>query len=252
MHDNHENLNLSKLKPCHQYWNQMETTSQGRRCSKCSNIIYDFRKKSKAEIAFIHANTEGNVCGLYSKNHIPSSEAGKRSLSKNFLLKPTFYGLLALFVNQKTNAKPIDEQVKIESLYEVHPYDTSHSISRKEAITKQDSATITGKVTVQDKEDTISIKGINVLIAETKFGTNTDVDGNYSLIIPKQVVNADSVTVLFTFIGYASKKVRIDNKSQELNIVLSPDQTQISEFYIYEKPPFHKRIWFWITKPFRD
>src|SRR5690606_6894255 len=100
MNNSYENLNLSKLKPCDQYWSQMKKASKGKICSKCSNIIHDFREKSKAEIAHIHANSEGNICGLYSKNQLMPTDLYKPK-HKTSLIKPTLLGILALFLNKE-------------------------------------------------------------------------------------------------------------------------------------------------------
>ncbi len=251
MNDSYQNLNLSRLKACNQYWSEMQNTSQGKLCSKCSNIIYDFRKKSKAEIAIIHATTEGNVCGLYLKNQLRTTETLKKTSNKKYFLKPTFYGLLALLLNQETEAKPLNEKEKIETFYEINPYGSNSSISMRQGLTKQDSSFITGQVKIAEEEDTLSQPGINILIEGTKAGTTSDINGNYSLFIPNEIADGDSVTVIFNFIGYATKKVTIENSSQILNVIMTPDDMQIIEFYIYARPPLHKRIWFWIIKPFR-
>ncbi len=46
-------LNLSQIKRCDQYWDDMEQKDKGRICSKCEKFLYDFRGMSDLEIAYI-------------------------------------------------------------------------------------------------------------------------------------------------------------------------------------------------------
>jgi TonB-linked SusC/RagA family outer membrane protein len=74
--------------------------------------------------------------------------------------------------------------------------------------------TITGKVTSPDDPD--GMVGVTVAIKNTFLGTITDVNGNYSINAP-----GDTSVVVFSFIGYAPKEVRIDGK-RTIDIVLEP------------------------------
>ena len=251
MDSDYRNLNLSRLKPCDQYWSQMRKTSKGRVCSKCSSTIYDFRGKSKAEIALIHAKSDGNVCGLYSKDQFRATKILDKSKGRSFLLKPALFGLLSLSLNKNAEAMPSNKTAKIEAGYELRPYNSTAEHSYRPKQFKQDSSFIQGQVKIIDGLDTISQPGINILIEGTEVGTTSDIDGNYILSVPTEIPTQDSITVIFNFIGYLTKRVTIDNKTHTLDIILTPDDTQLSEFYIYAKPPLHQRVWFWITKPFR-
>ncbi|WMN10750.1 carboxypeptidase-like regulatory domain-containing protein [Marivirga salinae] len=250
MIENNQNLNLSKLKACNQYWNEMPNHPQGKLCTNCSNVIHDFRNKNKTEIAHIHAISEGNVCGLYSKKQLRSSISFDKRPKKKSLFKSSILGLISILITPETAANIIAPKEKIESLYKYKSDNLNRTFSRNKKHVKQDSSIVTGQVKVLG-EDTLGIPGINVIIKGTSTMTSTDNDGNYSIEIPQEIAYQDSVTVTFKFIGYASKNVRIQNKRQELNVMLSPDESELSVFYIYEKPPLHKRVWNWFTKPFK-
>lgn len=245
-----QNLNLSKLKACHQYWSEMPNHPKGKLCTNCSNVIHDFRNKNKAEIAHIHASSEENVCGLYSKKQLRPSIPFEHKLKKKSLFKSSILGLISILITPEAGANTITPKEKIESLYKYKSDNSNRVFSRNKKHAKQDSSIVTGQVKVLG-DDTLGIPGINVIIKGTSSMTSTDNDGNYSIEIPREIGYQDSITIAFKYIGYASKQVEIQNKSQELNVMLSPDRSQISEFYVYEKRPFHKRIWDWFTKPFK-
>lgn len=83
---------------------------------------------------------------------------------------------------------------------------------------------VNGKVTDEKGE---GLPGVNIVIAGTQTGFQTDATGNYKI----RVANAGSVLV-FTFIGYQSQEVKISDQSKELNIKLVPDTRQLNELVV--------------------
>ncbi len=83
--------------------------------------------------------------------------------------------------------------------------------------------TITGKVT--SAENNQGLPGVNVFVKGTSIGTVTDVDGNYSLDVPKDAV------IVFSFIGYVVKEIPINNRSI-INVTLEADVTSLNEVVI--------------------
>lgn len=79
--------------------------------------------------------------------------------------------------------------------------------------------------TVKD-QDGISLPGVNILVKGTTIGTVTDADGNFSLAVP----SGESVLV-FSFIGYVSQDVAVNNQSV-LNVQMSADITTLSEVVV--------------------
>ncbi|NJM80713.1 MAG: hypothetical protein HC854_15890 [Flavobacterium sp.] len=72
-------INLSNIKKCDQYWENMPENKKGRFCLKCNNTIIDFRKSTDAEIDQTHAFSEHKVCGLYRKEQL---EFSSKSIEK--------------------------------------------------------------------------------------------------------------------------------------------------------------------------
>lgn len=71
-----------------------------------------------------------------------------------------------------------------------------------------------------------TMPGVNVLVKGTTTGTASDIDGKFSLSVP-----SDESVLVFSFIGYSSKEVRVGNSS-ELNVVLEEDLSSLSEVVV--------------------
>src|SRR5688572_17862302 len=81
--------------------------------------------------------------------------------------------------------------------------------------------TITGKVT--DSADGSPIPGVSITLKGTARGVVTDALGKYSITVP-----AAGGTLVFTFIGYVSREVRI-GKDNVINMRLVPDIMVLQE-----------------------
>ncbi len=79
--------------------------------------------------------------------------------------------------------------------------------------------TITGKVTSSD--DGAGIPGATILVKGTTVGAITDVDGKYSLNVPK-----DKNVVLVSFVGMKTQEITL-GADNTLNVVLSPDVQEL-------------------------
>jgi len=83
---------------------------------------------------------------------------------------------------------------------------------------------ITGKVTAQ--EDGLPLPGVSIKVTGSQLGTQTDVNGNYSLNVP-----STGKSLQFSFIGFISQTVSIGSKTA-INISLANDATTLSEVVV--------------------
>ncbi|HMQ60681.1 MAG TPA: SusC/RagA family TonB-linked outer membrane protein [Flavilitoribacter sp.] len=84
--------------------------------------------------------------------------------------------------------------------------------------------TIRGKVT--DATDGAPLPGVNVLVRNASVGTTTDFEGAYELSVPD-----DATILIFSYIGYKTAEVNIDNRST-VDITLEPEAEQLNEVVI--------------------
>lgn len=82
---------------------------------------------------------------------------------------------------------------------------------------------VSGKVT---DAGGVSLPGVNVLVKGTTLGTSTDADGGYTL----EVASGDA-TLVFSFIGYATQEVQINNRTA-IDVVLVEDLTTLTEVVV--------------------
>ena len=84
-------------------------------------------------------------------------------------------------------------------------------------------ATITGKVTAQDNGE--ALPGVSILLKGTTTGAITAVDGTYSIAAPA------TGTLIFSFIGFATQEVAINNRSA-INVSLAADSKTLEEMVV--------------------
>ncbi len=83
--------------------------------------------------------------------------------------------------------------------------------------------TVSGIVTAKD--DGSPLPGVSIEVKGTRIGTQTSVDGRYSIKVP-----ADASQLVFTYVGFTSKTVTISGNS--INVALEADQRQLSEVVV--------------------
>jgi TonB-linked SusC/RagA family outer membrane protein len=83
---------------------------------------------------------------------------------------------------------------------------------------------ITGKVT--SSEDGQGVPGVNIAIKGTKFGTNTDSDGNFKLKI-----TTENAILMVSAVGYEKQEVAVSNRTV-VNIVLKEDKKALEEVVV--------------------
>lgn len=86
------------------------------------------------------------------------------------------------------------------------------------------SRVITGKVL--DAQAQTPIPGVTIQVKGANAGTQTKIDGSYSLSVPN-----GSITLIFTFVGYKTEEHPLGN-SNTLDISLSPDVTGLKDVVV--------------------
>src|SRR5690554_1614677 len=81
--------------------------------------------------------------------------------------------------------------------------------------------TIAGTIT--DRSTGESIPGSNVLIKGTETGVVSDMEGNYSILVP----HGESI-LIFSFIGYKTREIHVGNRNQ-IDVELDADLQSLEE-----------------------
>ena len=101
-------------------------------------------------------------------------------------------------------------------------YDDNYIIIReKTAQHPLKPVTITGRVTDEKKQP---LPGVTVKLSGASIGTATDVEGRFSIGLPMA-----EGTLEFSFVGYASQKVRFTATTDTLHVELKVEATELEE-----------------------
>ncbi len=91
------------------------------------------------------------------------------------------------------------------------------------AILSSNAQTITGKITDQESNE---LPGVSIYLKGTTIGTTSDFNGNYILTIKQSDVTGDSITVVYSFIGF---------KTQEYMSFADPEAKIIRDVVLQEE-----------------
>ncbi|RSK40574.1 carboxypeptidase-like regulatory domain-containing protein [Mangrovimonas spongiae] len=199
-------FNLNIKSPCQENFEDFTTTPQGGFCNSCSQEVIDFTQMSPEEIsAYFKNNNAKNICGRFKNKQLKTFSTPKKRHQLNFLSGISM-ACLALFSFGKTQAQETEiiktKQPKIQ--------------------TQGEEANIVVKGTVQ--ESNLPLPGVNIILEGTTIGTSTDFDGNFEF--PQKLQKGD--ILVFSYLGYESKKITITNKESAQSIELNIDMTTAS------------------------
>ncbi|AKQ45179.1 collagen-binding protein [Rufibacter radiotolerans] len=92
-----------------------------------------------------------------------------------------------------------------------------------QANAQSDAVTISGKVT---DNAGVGLPGVTVMLKGTSTASPTDVEGNYALKVP-----AATGTLVFSYIGYLTQEVAINNRTS-IDVKLQADQQTLGEVVV--------------------
>ena len=83
---------------------------------------------------------------------------------------------------------------------------------------------VTGRVT--DVENGEPLPGVNISVEGTTTGVTTDVDGNYSITVPR-----DGKALIFSYVGYVSQRIEYTDQTS-IDVELSPEVKKLDEVVV--------------------
>lgn len=243
--------NLTRLKRCNQYWDEMNPITGGRLCNKCEKKIVDFSGMSFTDIAFYMSESKEPVCGFYLPEQLEQIKSYKTNL-------PLAIGLTALLttstVSKAENNHSITEQniIEKESLQNL-----ASETSQIKDNYLTDTIYFTGKIQHLDtiKNTNIPLSYAAVIIKGTKTGVSAMEDGSFKLpYVPTH--NIGKIYLVVMSVGLETREIEVNYSGQKQidlgTIILTAYERELSEFYVTtKKRSALGRLWHKITKPFR-
>ncbi len=220
----------------------MKDNYAGKFCSVCEKSVIDFSESSDIEIDTILKRYNYQVCAKFRKDQLnkPLNLLKQKTYFSSFL--NIVSGLMLFGATEKVVANT----TKSDTFKSVFNEDFKNRINENRLIVKNDTIKRLVKGTVFDIEN-LPLPGTSIVIEGTMKGTQTDLEGNFSIEIP----NKEDLTLVFSYIGYTTQKIEIfsDEVPTDLKIFFK----ESPEIEIGTIITMKKRKWwqFWRKKYFQ-
>lgn len=191
--------------PCSENPSNFIPTGKGGFCNSCQKEVLDFRGMSNSEVLDFIQKNSGKTCGIFNPGQLVVQEVPIRKVSFPGLWAFGFLGLLGLAIpaEAQITSKPQTEKTVAEN-FEAIPLEYTYSLNK----------TIKGRIIDNNKE---TIPAASVLIKGFKISTTTNIDGEFTLLIPDEFTK-EKFDVVLSFIGYKLKEIEISQSVLPLNV----------------------------------
>jgi len=242
--------NLSRLKKCDQYWDEMNPVTGGRLCSKCDKKIVDFSNMTFTDIAFFMAESKEPVCGFYLPEQLKQIQIAKSKL-------PIAIGLTTLLTTATVSkAEKVCERTE-QNVTEKKSVENLPVETLAQKVNQVDTVYFIGNIQSFDttKKINIPVPYASVIVKGSKTGVLTMDNGDFKLrYLP--TIDSGKLYLIITSVGLETKEIEIvynGQKQIELGtITLDKYKGEITEFWVTTKKRSKlNKFWRKLTKPFR-
>lgn len=193
-------LRLSIPEPCHEDWNEMTPTLQGRYCQACEKEVTDFSQMTDAQIVQVIEKGKGNHCGRFRFDQLDRDMS--QSVSQYVLSPWAKAGILAASVLLAVPGMSQQTRLSTKPAAQVTLVTSEKPTNRKVPIVKG---------IVMDKRGEPLI-GASVLLVGTSTGTITDLEGKFTLHVEQQL---PALALTFSYVGYERQTIKVRNKRRK-------------------------------------
>lgn len=207
-------IEISIPEPCHENWLEMSATEKGKFCSSCQKNVIDFTKSSDREILLAYNQNE-NLCGRFRTSQLDRTLILPKEKKSIWIIAAASIIAFLGLGNQTARAQG---KIKIE---QTDKKQLSDSITAKTSDKNKYSG-----IVLDEKNN--PLPGATVIIRGTIIGTQTDIDGKFSIEAKK----GDVLKVLF--IGYKNVEFKL-KKDLNLSVKMKIDEVELQGFVITKK-----------------
>ncbi len=189
------NLNVSIKTPCSENYNNFSPTKAGGFCNSCEKEVIDFTNmKSEDIINYFKLKSAQNTCGRFNNVQLQSINQLPKTNKRFNLFGGLSFAFLSFFSFTFAHAQDIKADTN------------NNNNSEIKDVHQEKEITVRG--TVLD-ENGFPLPGTNIILKGTAIGTQTNFDGEFEF--PEKLKKGD--VLIFSFIGYGSKTVVINNET---------------------------------------
>ena len=212
-----QKLQLAIPEPCHENWQQMTPTDQGRFCTACAKEVIDFSMMTDTEVLnYFTTLTHDKVCGRALPSQLDRTISKPKDPKKRLFWYWNYMVMFCMFFGKvnSTKAQGNTQVVTAADLNKIKPTDIYNALAGKVGeVAVNASRIITGKVTDIDGNP---ISFASVKIKGTSTGVSADANGAYSLKIRTGAILEISGA------GFKTVEVHVGTGT-EVNTVLEKD-----------------------------
>lgn len=226
-----QKLQLAIPEPCHENWQQMTPTEQGRFCNSCAKEVIDFSMMTDTEVLnYFTKISQEKVCGRALPSQLERTMVMPLEPKKRLFWYWNYIVMFLMFFGKGNAARA---QGGIKPVTEMNPVklnDVRGEIARVN-IGKTGSRKIAGKITDINGN---AVSFASVKIKGTSIAIHADANGSYSL-----VVKANAILIIACF-GFIVSEIPTGNQSV-FNTILETDSVAISNTAGWIKGHKHNR-----------
>lgn len=198
-----QKLQLSIPEPCHENWQNMTPTEQGRFCNACAKEVIDFSTMTDMQVLNYFNNlTHEKVCGRALPEQLDRVISRPEPPKKKLFWYWNYLVMCFMFLTKGNNAQAQTSTKPATEMNPVKAADTKGDVVMR-GVGRPASRVITGKVTDKDGNPvsfaSVNIKGANV-------GISSDANGLFTV-----KVQANELLII-SAAGYQSIEYRVGNE----------------------------------------
>lgn len=226
--------NLHIADPCHENWQNMTSTEQGKFCQSCRKEVIDFSLLSDKQILDYFSKHKGNTCGRFREDQLNRPLNNQQAKAKVSLWKWFMSVGLGVWFSNKAVAQTGKVQTKCES--KTQPADAQQEMIvvggafAVEEIYQPTHRNLRIKGTVVNNENE-PLAGASISVNGKAYKVSAN-DGTFS-IHAKVPISKDSVELSFSSIGYETKNLKVlsANKTDVL-VEMIPKANELKEVVV--------------------
>jgi len=223
-----QQIQLSIPEPCHENWQNMTPTQQGRFCNACAKQVIDFSNMSDtAVLNYFYTLKNEKVCGRVFTDQLERTIAMPKYPAKKLFWHWNYITMLFLFFS-KTNIAKAQGAIKAVTQLQFSNTDKPAVINnvlagRTGKIAVSRGHIFTGEIT--DKSGR-PVSFASVQVIDTKYGVSADAFGKFSV-----KVNGPDSMIEISALGYEVKRLAIHDFTIQ-NIVLKKNEVTLDSVVV--------------------
>jgi TonB-dependent SusC/RagA subfamily outer membrane receptor len=205
-----QKLQLSIPEPCHENWQQMTPTQQGRFCNACAKEVIDFSAMTDIQVLnYFTTLTHEKVCGRALPEQLDRTISRPAQPKKRIFWYWNYFVMFLMFFAKGNSTKAQNCTKPATELSPVKNVDVRGDVVVVAGQIKKQHV-VSGKV-IDNKGEPVPFASI--INKEAKYGVATDGKGEFK-------INAASNSILsISAAGYKTVEIEVDTKTA-INVVL--------------------------------